>query len=296
MQTDAIFLEMYYRLRNFNAKYVKFPLKVIKSSEYRTILKKNQQFKNKYIGQRCFVLGNGPSIKEEQLTELKHEHVFVVNQCSRLDYVKEIQPEFYICIDDAFFNIDDSNEGDLELLNTFKQLKNISPKMECFFPIEQKERFIEKHGLDQVLNINYFQRGLSLYHNCKEFANYTGPVAGFSTVVHNAVSLALYMGFKEIYLLGCDNTGIVVTIKTSLNTVSDDEYAYHVTENEKKRMGRMIEGKFEDYCKAYYYTVRDYRLLYEYCVQHNVKLVNLSKETVIDSVPRGSLANILRKD
>lgn len=292
MATDEKFLNLYYYLRNFGAAFIRFPLRCLCKKNYYKIIHSNSRFKNLHEGERCFILGNGPSIKKEDLTCLKNEYVFVVNQCTRLPFIQEINPNYYICIDNTFFNIDENKPEDRELLDTFIKLKDLSPELECFFPIEEKAHFVEKFGLDKLLNINYFQRGLSFHGKYKRDINYAGPVAGFGTVVHNAITLAIYMGFKEIYLLGCDNTGIVVTIKTALNTVSDSEYAYSVSENEKKRMSKMIEGKFEEYCKAYYYTVRDYRWLDGYCKKKGVELVNLSSETVIDSVKRSRLEKV----
>jgi len=38
------------------------------------------QFKNKHQGERCFILGNSPSLQEESLSLLKDETVFIVNK------------------------------------------------------------------------------------------------------------------------------------------------------------------------------------------------------------------------
>ena len=42
-------------------------------------------------------------------------------------------------------------------------------------------------------------------------------IPSFTTVVQYCIIVAIYMGFNEIYLLGCDSTGIVATINCALN-------------------------------------------------------------------------------
>ena len=50
----------------------------------------NKEFENKYAGKRCFILGNGPSLKDEDLSVLKDEYVFTVNQFARKENFEEV--------------------------------------------------------------------------------------------------------------------------------------------------------------------------------------------------------------
>ena len=124
--------------------------------------------------------------------------------------------------------------------------------------------------------------------------NYCKYVPGFRTVVQTAVSMAIYMGFKEIYLLGCDTTSIIVNIKSVLQRNDENDYSYKLTNNEKRRMEKLfIKQNMEDFAKVYYDTLRGYRLLFEYCSLRGIKLINCSAETVIDSIPREKLENVI---
>ena len=80
-------------------------------------------------------------------------------------------------------------------------LKNEKP--ECFFPINQMG-FVKKYGLDKELQVNY----LSMQHIMVDShfpTDLSKPIPRSQTVVHTCIIAAIYMGFKEIYLLGCDN-------------------------------------------------------------------------------------------
>ena len=43
------------------------------------IILKNQELKDIYKEKRCFIIGNGPSIKDQDLTLFKNEITFVAN-------------------------------------------------------------------------------------------------------------------------------------------------------------------------------------------------------------------------
>jgi len=61
-------------------------------------LKKNTKFKNIHKGQRCFILGSGPSILTNDLTHLKNEIVMTQNNFHTHKDIKTISPEYHVVI------------------------------------------------------------------------------------------------------------------------------------------------------------------------------------------------------
>lgn len=255
-------------------------------------LKKNKKYKNLHHGERCFILGNGPSIKKEDLSALEYEIVFSVNQFSRHHDAEKVKPNYHFWADPRFFNIDAENPGDMELIQVMADISRCNPDVECFFPYDRLD-FIKTYGLDKRLNINLFHSTFMLDESMNKELDYCKFTPGFNTVVEWCITLAVYMGFSEIYLLGCDNTGIINVVNTRMRT-DNFAYSYEISENEKKRMEKMELGRFEDSLFSYYRTIVEYRLLNEYCSAREVKLVNCSSETVIDSLPRMALKEVLR--
>ncbi|HEY0007112.1 MAG TPA: hypothetical protein VGB55_00165, partial [Tepidisphaeraceae bacterium] len=49
-------------------------------TRYRTSMRRLPRYHNKHAGQRCFILGNGPSLKQTDLTLLKNEVTFGLNR------------------------------------------------------------------------------------------------------------------------------------------------------------------------------------------------------------------------
>lgn len=63
-------------------KFNKNRLNIIKSKNQQVFnsIKNNAKFHNMHLGERCFVLGNGPSLKDVNFSLLKDEFVFTCNR------------------------------------------------------------------------------------------------------------------------------------------------------------------------------------------------------------------------
>lgn len=148
---------------------------------------KLEKFKNIYAGKRCFIIGNGPSLTYQDLQKLYNEKeiCFGVNRIYFAYEYTDWRPDYYVACD--------------------------------YFIIKKDTRII------QQLNTNKFIRHLyneNLFDGQKDIYEYRGLVesksgVGFSddivkgvcigrTVVYDAIQIAAYMGFSEIYLLGVD--------------------------------------------------------------------------------------------
>ena len=283
---------LYDKFKNLHG-YLSFYKMCLKSPEVKRILSENKKFKNIHCGKRCFILGNGPSLKSEDLSVLENEYVFSVNQFARNPYLEKVKPAYHFWADQNFFNIDTKNSGDMELLKVMKNINTKDNKPQCFFPLEQKD-FVEKFKLDEELKINYFYSNIRMYDGYKKNIDFTSTTPAFSTVVQWCVSMAIYMGFSEIYILGCDNTSLMVNFKTVLDVNNEDDYVYELSENEKQRMKKMVSAQsLENHIYSCLGTFREYRYLNQYCEKRGIKFVNLSSRTVLDCVPRDNFKKII---
>lgn len=294
INTKSIF-DLVTRIRNIIVDSVMYRSLIWRDADARQWLDKNKEFNNMHKGQRCFILGNGPSLKTEDLSMIRDEIVFTVNQVNRIpDYGKFIS-SYHFWVDESFFNIDTDKPEDKELLEVMGSIGKDKPV--CFFPLEQRE-FCKRHRLHEKLNIRFIANkpSVTLIDGYNRKIDMAKLLPGFGTVVQYCIISAIYMGFSEIYLLGCDNTGIMVTLKTALLENDEKDYAYIITANETKRMISLLErNTVERYAISYAATLTAYRILNDYCIRRNIKLVNCSSSTVIDSISRNSLRNILKE-
>lgn len=156
-----------------------------------------RQFKNKYKGKRCFIIATGPSLTVEDLNLLKNEITIGVNSLVKaLDKMKYVP---------TFFGIQDGN-----VYGKIGDIIENCPIKHIFI----SSNLYKKAGIKN--DKRYIQYPL---YNCGHLAhNYAMPLkSDFSgnadmvvydgySVTYSMLQIAVYMGFSEIYLLGCDCT------------------------------------------------------------------------------------------
>jgi hypothetical protein len=158
---------------------------------WRSFDKKNiQKFKNKYINERCFIVGNGPSLNNLDLKKLRNEYTFGVNSIflKKEDFI----PYFYV-VEDHHVARDNS-----KIISKFK-----APNK--FFPRNYKH-IIKRDSNTSFFNMNtgYYQELSSNYCIPRFSADASNRLYCGQSVTIICLQLAFYMGFKEVYLIGMD--------------------------------------------------------------------------------------------
>lgn len=152
-------------------------------------LGRNKTLKGSANQERCYILGAGPSLSNIDLDLLIGQKVITVNRLYLLESYEALSPIFHCALDPAmcngvykeeFYDVITSHPSINYLLsgnvpNSFRELENT---------------FICQVGLIPSKIVKPFRLDL--------------PSAAFANVVQFALELAMYMGFKEIILLGCD--------------------------------------------------------------------------------------------
>lgn len=269
-------------------------ISLVKRSRLRNVwgaLNANHELENIHKGKRCFVIGNAPSLNTQDLSVLKDEIVLTVNQISRNKQFKSLNTNYHFWADPGFFK-ENSKEGDKELLEVMMSVNTEGNRPICFFPLEVKE-FVSNKKLDQILNVRYFVPGHILFDQYKKI-DFSGMIPGMNTVVQYAIMLGIYMGCTEIYLLGCDCTGILSYIETKTDS-GNFEYAYDISQAEAERMKAMLGGVS---CEQTFYgwakIFEGYRLLGEYCKKRGIQLINSTNGGILDCLPRKKFENVVK--
>lgn len=147
------------------------------------------KFKDIHKGQRCFVIGNGPSLRYEDLECLhaNHEICFGANRIYLAYEYTNWRPDYYVAVDYMIVRNDKKKILNLEGTKFIRHFYNFSGQW-------NSKEIYEFRGL--VCQPDSPQISLDI---CE------GICMG-NTVVYDAIQIALYMGFREIYLLGVDMT------------------------------------------------------------------------------------------
>lgn len=162
------------------------------------------KFKGVHAGERCFVMGNGPSLNLMDLSKLEGEVVFACNAAFLLFDRINWRPKYYVCVDSRVLP---DRAADIDAM------LESHPEMTGFFPAVLIEHAGKKQRTPTRLVL---PTGPNRYF-FNERPNSTDdlPRSMFSldadehvvqphTVAITMLQLAAYMGFTTIYLIGCD--------------------------------------------------------------------------------------------
>lgn len=155
-----------------------------KSDNYRRL----KSLKNIHKHNRCFVIGNGPSLRVSDLDKLTSEITFASNKIHLAFNQTKWRPNYY------YADHHEIIEEDLEAINAF-------PESICkFFPTRILDRNIR---LNKAL---YFELVWDVFYpNEPKFSiSALDRLYWGSNVTFTLLQLAGYLGIREIYLLGVD--------------------------------------------------------------------------------------------
>jgi len=145
-----------------------------------------REFQNRYAGERCFVIGNGPSLQNTDLSLLKNEFTFGMNRVYLAFKEWGFQTSFLVSINDLVI---EQCRDDFQALNLPKFFSWRSRKL--LFPTGKPG--LNTHFLDTTYTGQKFADKL-------EARFWEG-----ATVTYVCLQLAYCMGFKEVYLIGVDH-------------------------------------------------------------------------------------------
>jgi len=83
-----------------------------------------RQFKDRHTGERCFIIGGGPSLLKLDLEPLKNEITFGVNSIFLIFDLLHFQPNYYVVEDWLVYE------------DRFDDIKEKVTESNCFFPIQ----------------------------------------------------------------------------------------------------------------------------------------------------------------
>lgn len=228
--------------------------------------KRFERLKNSHYGERCFIIGNGPSLTAKDLDLLKDEFCLAANQIFFMFQNTQWRPSVYLTV-----NVD-----------TFLAYQQEINKLECL-------KFIDKKALDYGIEIN---NALYLKHGTfKESEDlFSEDISSYyyngGTVTYTAIQVAVYMGFKEIYLIGVDNNYTFEKNKNGVKIKNDIENHFYKDRDDKKSADLYATVDVD-------HLTQTFIRANEYAQQHNIKIYNSTRGGKLEVFPRVSLETIL---
>ncbi|MCM1217013.1 MAG: DUF115 domain-containing protein [Lachnospiraceae bacterium] len=205
-----------------------------------------EKYKDIYKNSRCFVIGNGPSLKEADLMKLQraNEISFASNGIFHIFDKVTWRPTHYVVCDAAAYKMMYQDIAQFENDNTFIA--------DFYYADFEGVKWANRYYL-----IN------KIYAN-NEFDFSEDATVGFysgKTVTYVMLQLACYMGIKEIYLLGVDWTGGKGTGKGRID--------FYQSATEQEKTNRMYDNIMQE---KYAYEAAQ-----RYADAHGIKIYNATR-------------------
>ncbi|MBD8071305.1 6-hydroxymethylpterin diphosphokinase MptE-like protein [Bacillus sp. PS06] len=229
--------------------------------------KKLNSLKNAHINKRCFIIGNGPSLKNEDLDKLQNEITFAFNRIYYIFDKTDWRPTYYC------------SEDDKTIFNSREEINKLAIDYKFFpknFPRDYKIQFN---------NARYY-----LFKFCdrniepKFSEDIVKGIYWGNTVVYTAIQLAVYMGIKEIYLVGVDhNFSKMVNDKGEI--IIDNTTKDYFTEEYNK-------DKNDLYIPNVEVSTRAFIAAKNFADENNIKIYNATRGGKLEVFERVNFDNI----
>ena len=247
-------------------KYIKNVLLFRISGCFRalTIDGKNiRKLKNTKTGKRCFITATGPSLTPGDLEMLRDEDTFGVNSIFLMYDKTDWRPTYYVCTDAPYFS---------KLIDTYR----ISPDMLCRQDIFLNSDTKSLNGNFTSSKIDWIE--FSGWNRAFDFFrpqiidDISHGMFAFGTVTNIVITIAMYMGYKEIYLIGADCSNLN---KHFVNDVTDKD-------KDDKYVKDVIHAQ-----------LRGYEIMKKETEKRGVKVFNVTRGGALEVFPRKKLEDVL---
>lgn len=223
------------------------------------------QYRNKYAGKRCFLVGNGPSLRSEDLTTLHNagEITFGFNRVYNIFDQTPWRPTFYISQDEKMLG------GCVDIVNTL----DLSTKI---IPIQMK--WWHNIFIHDAISFNMVEQQVD---NPLTF-NFSDDIAhgmyNSSTGMYTAAQMAVYMGFKEVYFIGVDHH-FRISQNNAGEIVVDDKVQDYFSEKYNEDKDKLCIPNTEK-------STLTYVAMKQHCDKRGVAVYNATRGGKLEVFPR----------
>ena len=221
-----------------------------------------EEFRNLHRGERCFVVGCAPSLQQLDLSHLRGEWAFTVNRGYLAASLGLPQTQYHVVGDPHTYRAYWSEIREASVGRRFYRANVIAlpeysgaPDHEAAicYPYHESPTMDEGHFAEDVT---------------------TGAYRGF-TVVLDAVQIAFFMGFSEVYIIGCD-----------LDYQGPQTHVYESGAYEQKRRNDMPIPK----------VLQSMAVAAQAFRRHGRILANAGVGGCLDTIPRVEFASLFRSE
>lgn len=256
----------------------------------RKILSINKEIKNKFREKRCFIIGGGPSTAEIDLGKLKNEYTFVMSEFDKNPQYRNLRPKFHILADTNY-----AHEGTEYWTSKFKEKNQSVDRATTLILNMELKAFAEKNNLFKNHKVYYMGTRGIFTKNLPFNIGLDKYVPQPKNSVLMCLMAASWMGFNEIYLLGCEHNFLSQPLGPSKSLAWGHSYNHEMSElknADQETLKKYITDKemnfnYEANMASTLQLFRSYRLFYAKArkMYPGLKIFNATPNSFLDVFP-----------
>ncbi len=245
---------------------------------------KNIELKNIHTDKRCFILGTGPSIKDQDLTLLKDEIVIGISGLFNHKDIDIIQPNYYVLAPVFEYHLK-FNKAET-YINWLKAMDNtLSDDVIMIIHIGDQQ-YIEEHKIFVNKKI-YWDKYIPWDgENIREMD--LSKMPNINSVSETALSIALYLGCQKIYILGYDHNWFE-GLHLYFDTEKYNKYFEITGKASVEKFGFDSEFQMTRHAKIF----NKYKKLYT--LKKNIYNANANENSYVDTFPKVKYEDLFKK-
>lgn len=241
------------------------------------------------------VLGNGPSLAAniaEDMELLRSSDTLTVNFGGNTPEFRMIRPKYYLLMDPHFFTAPFSDPNVPRLYRNLNDTVNWD--MTLFIPVGRDPKVtgitnprirIERFNPIGVEGFGWLERAA--------FDTARGLPRPRNVLIPSIMT-GIWLGYKEIYLLGADHSWLKTLDVDDDNTVvSIQPHFYSDGEDEHRRVASLMKGiRLHELLWGFHLAFKGYHSIRNYASQRGVNIYNATHGSYIDAFPRRDIKEI----
>ncbi len=252
------------------------------------VLKKNVELKDKYNNERIFILGSGSSILHYDLKVLNKEYVMTQNSFHMHNDIFDINPTIHCVV--PYYQSEKEYSTWIEYIGDMKEKM---PSTTFIWGLNTKA-LIDNHHPELIKQSYYIRTkydSLTLNHATVDIAK---TLMNIPTVLTQCLSVAIYMGFREIYLLGFDLDQICHTNDRTfgrfygMSKITDTKFEEDAEKN--------LDDETTDGWYNWWLMNKQFFLIKLFADQNNINILNGTKGGILSYFKREPIENIIGQE
>lgn len=246
---------------------------------------------------KLFVLGNGPSLaaniaNDIDLLTAPDIDSLAVNFAGNTTEFTALRPRYYLLMDPHFFACPSTDPNVPRLISNLNSL--VTWPMTLFIPTGRRaaELGISNPNIDIATFNPIGVEGFSWLFNWAISSRRGMPRP--RNVLIPAIMAGIWMGYKEIYILGADHSWLKTLDVNEENVVcSVQPHFYQDGEEEHRRVATMFRDiKLHELLYSFHLAFKGYHAIAPYAQAHGVKIYNATPDSYIDAFPRRQISTL----